>query len=430
MKTEIKKYKNGITLAVTKMEGFDSVAFNIFVKTGSINEVKGNYGISHFIEHMLFKGTEKRSAYMISKQLDSLGANVNAYTDKEETTYFFKTSNDNLEKCVDILSDMFFHSVFDAKEMKREKRVVCEEISMYSDDAYSKSELLNDALIYNGTPYGFDVAGSKQSVLGLTKQKILNYMKKFYNPENVIVAFSGNVNMKQAEKLMEKYFLNEYGLSLNDEVKYEEKQEKLNPMKTIIDKRFNKNYKNNEQSNVCISYKTFDEFDQRKHALSVLNIAFGFGMSSRLFQLIREKLGLVYNISTNVNLNQAGGNLTIHFATTTKNTALALKEIRKEIQNLVDNGFTMSEFEDSKNNLITSIKLAYESTSAMNLKVCKNLKDYGKVIQKEQMVENIQNVKYEDVNKLFKQLFNTEKYCITYVGNNTRINLNKNYSLE
>ena len=126
----VKNYDNGLKLVVEQMNGFESVAFHIFVKTGSVNEVEGIYGISHFIEHMLFKGTKKRNAFQIVDELESVGANVNAYTDKTETCYYTKSTNDNLEKCVEVLSDMFFNSVFDSKEMTREKKVVCEEIAM------------------------------------------------------------------------------------------------------------------------------------------------------------------------------------------------------------------------------------------------------------------------------------------------------------
>ena len=427
MKTELKKYKNGITLAVTRMEGYESVAFNIFVKTGSIKETDGYYGISHYIEHMLFKGTKKRSAYQIAKELDSLGANVNAFTDCEETTYFTKSTNENLENCVEILSDMFYNSTFDAKEMAREKKVVCEEIAMYNDDAYSKSELLINSLVYNGTGFARDVAGSKQSVRRLTKEKILDYMQKHYTPENTIISFCGNITQKQAEKLMEKYFLSHYGLTLKDEVNVslvkEPKEQKTNIVSQTI-----KQYKDNEQANICITYKAVSQYNSDKYALNVLNNALGRGMSSKLFQRIREKLGLVYNISSSCSYNIAGGDLTIHFATSTKNAPLALSATREEIDELAKSGLTEAEFLDAKNNLISTLKLSYENTSSVNVSVCKNIMSYGRVIPKEEIIEKTSKVTLDDVNKLFKIIFSNKKYCISYVGKNTKIDLLKNYS--
>lgn len=425
----IKQYKNGITLAVNQMQGFESVAFNIFVKTGSINETDGFYGISHYIEHMLFKGTKKRSSYQISKQLDSIGANVNAFTDSEETTYFTKSTNENLETCVEVLSDMFFNSTFDKKEMAREKKVVCEEISMYNDDAYSKSELLVNSLIYNGTKFANDVAGSKQSVRAITQQKIHEYMNKFYTPENTIIAFSGNITLKQAEKLMEKYFLSAYNLTLKDEIKLVEfKKPKI--LQPILNKQSIKSYKDNEQAHICISYKGLDQYNNEKFALGILMIALGRGMSSKLFQRIREKLGLVYSISSIDSCNKAGGDVTIHFATTTKNAPLALKAIKQEINDLVKNGLTESEFLSAKNNLISSLKLAYEDTASVNVSICKNIYYYGKVITKEERIENTKSVTLTQVNNLIKIIFDTDNYFISYVGKNTRIDLLKNYQLK
>lgn len=430
MKTETKKYKNGITLVCTNMSGFESVAFNIFVKTGSVNETEGYYGISHYIEHMLFKGTKTRSAYQIAKELDSLGANVNAFTDNEETTYFTKSTLDNLEPCVEILSDMFFNSTFDKVEMKREKKVVCEEIAMYNDDAYSKSELLVNSLIYNGTNYAKDVAGTKQSVNHLTQQKIKDYMSKFYVPENVIIAFCGNITMKTAEKLMAKYFLSQYGLTTKDEVEMPKQIENMPKLKTRIENTVVKKYKDNEQANICISYKGYSQYDNEKFALNVLNNALGRGMSSKLFQRIREKLGLVYSISSECSLNIAGGDVTIHFATSTKNAPLALKATREEIEMLAEKGLTENEFLDAKNNLLSSLKLSYENTSSVNVSVCKNMANYNRVITKEELIEKTSKVELSDVNSLLKKLFKNKQFCISYVGKNTRIDLLKNYSLN
>lgn len=429
MKTEIKRYKNGITLAVTNMEGYESVAFNIFVNTGSVNETEGYYGISHYIEHMLFKGTEKRSAYQIAKELDSLGANVNAFTDCEETTYFTKSTNENLEACVEILADMFFNATFDKKEMAREKNVVCEEIAMYNDDAYSKSELLVNSLIYNGTGYARDVAGSKQSVKATTQQKIHDYMKKFYTPSNTIIAFCGNIKLKQAEKLMEKYFLSKYNLTLKDEIPVVEVSKPKIQKPKIVEQSI-KQYKDNEQANICITYSGISQYDSDKYALNVLNNALGRGMSSKLFQRIREKLGLVYTIVSECSYNVAGGDVTIHFATSTKNAPLALSAIREEMALIVKEGLTESEFADAKNNLLSCLKLSYENTSSVNVGVCKNIRNYGRVVTKEENIENTKKVTLDNVNRVAKRLFDSENYCISYVGKNTRIDLLKNYSLK
>lgn len=417
----LKEFENGLRLVVEPMQGFESVAFHVFVKTGSINEQEGNYGISHFIEHMLFKGTKTRSAYQIVNSLEAVGANVNAYTDKTETCYYTKSTAENLEKCVEVLSDMLFNSVFDKKEMAREKKVVCEEISMYNDDAFSQSELLANKIFYNGTPFALDVAGTKRSVYGLTKQKILDYMQKFYIPQNIVISFAGDITEKKAIKLVEKYFLNNFtnfGKPTNIAVKQPK-----------IVQREIKAYKNNEQAQVCISFPAIKRFDERSYALKVFNFAFGGGMSSRLFQKIREVLGLVYSINIGSYINEAGGDTSIHFATTTKNVPLALSAIKEEINKIVESGLTQVEFENSKNSFLSATKMSFENTSLVSLSNAKRVAFYGKPISKKETIQKVVDVNLKDINDLVKELFNFNKCCISYVGKNTKIDLCKHFNI-
>lgn len=417
----LKQFDNGLRLVVEPMKGFESVAFHVFVKTGSLNEQEGNYGISHFIEHMLFKGTTTRSAYEIVNSLESVGANVNAYTDKTETCYYTKSIAENLEKCVEILSDMLFNSVFDKKEMAREKKVVCEEISMYNDDAFSQSELLANKIFYNGTPFALDVAGTKRSVYSLNKQKILDYMKKYYIPQNIVISFAGDITENKAIKLVEKYFLNKFKNSGTQSV-IQEKQPK------IVEHEI-KAYKNNEQAQVCISFPAIKRNDERSYALKVFNFAFGGGMSSRLFQKIREVLGLVYSINIGSYINEAGGDTSIHFATTTKNVPLALSAIREEIDRVVKEGLSETEFLNSKNSFLSATKMSFENTSIVSLSNAKRVAFYNKPISKKDTIQKVQDVSLEDINKLIKEIFNYKKCCISYVGKNTKIDLLKHFKI-
>ena len=416
----IKEYENGLKLVVEDMKNYESVAFHILVKTGSVNEVEGNYGISHFIEHMLFKGTKTRSAYEIVNSLEAIGANVNAYTDKTETCYYTKSTGDNVEKCVQVLSDMLFNSVFDAKEMAREKKVVCEEISMYNDDAFSQSVVLSNKIFYNGTKFAYDVAGSKQSVRSLTKDKILDYMNKFYVPENIVISFAGNITPKKAEKLVEKYILPNF--------KNKGKATKISSSKPKILKTTAKAYKDNEQAQVCIAFPGLNREDERIYALKVFQIAFGGGMSSRLFQKIREMLGLVYTIYMSGYSNEAGGDTSIHFATTTKNVPLALKTIKEEIEKVKKEGLTEKEFLNSKNCYLSNTKISFENTSTVSLSNAKKVAYFNKAVCKKEVISKVEAVTFEEVNNLIKEIFNFDKCCITYVGRNTKIEPFKHFN--
>lgn len=417
----VKNYDNGLKLVVEQMNGFESVAFHIFVKTGSVNEVEGIYGISHFIEHMLFKGTKKRNAFQIVDELESVGANVNAYTDKTETCYYTKSTNDNLEKCVEVLSDMFFNSVFDSKEMTREKKVVCEEIAMYNDDAYTQAFMLANKIFYNGTTYANDVAGSKKSVHALTKEKIQDYMSKYYVPSNVVISFAGNVQMEEAEKLVEKYFLHNF----NNSLPYDNK---IN-LQSKIEQNQIKAYKDNEQAIVCISFPGLsDSADKTVFALNMFDYAFGGGMNSRLFQRIREKLGLVYSINVTKYINNAGGDVTIHFATSSKNVPLALNAIRQEVDKVKQEGMTEKEFINVKNRYLSSVKMSYENTNSVGLRNAKRLAFYGNTRSKQDTIDLINQVTLEDINTLIQRIFDYDKCCISYVGKNSKINLWKHFN--
>lgn len=417
-KTKI--YNNGLKLIVEQMENYESVAFNIFVKTGSVNEVEGIYGISHFIEHMMFKGTTSRSSLDISKSLDAIGANVNAYTDKEETVYYTKSTADNVEKCVEILSDMMFNSVFDKHEMTREKKVVIEEIKMYEDDASSKCELMANQAFYEDNAFTKDVAGTIKSVKSLTREQILDYIKKYYVPKNITISFAGNINIKTAEKLVEKYIVNNFKNS---------GKEVENKLKTNNKVRVVKSYKDNSQSQVCISFKGLDRNSEELPVAKIFDVSFGLGMSSILFQRIREQLGLVYSISSSTIANSAGGDMTIRFATSTKNVPLALTAIAEEINKVLLNGVNVEQFENARQNIISSIKLSFENTAFVSLFNAKNLAFSNKIISKQEYIKKIEDCKQSELMSYLKKRFVGDNFTISYVGNNTKLKLENYFKL-
>jgi len=415
-----KTYSNGLRLIVDKMENYESVSFNMFVKTGSVNEDDSNRGISHFIEHMLFKGTTTRSSLDISKQLDAIGANVNAYTDKEETVYYTKTTADNAEKCVEILSDMLFNSTFDTKEMSREKNVVIEEIKMYDDDAPSKVELLANQAFYDSTPFKFDVAGTISSVKKIKQSQMFDYKNRFYVPSNIVLSFAGNITFEDAEKLVEKYYIPNFkqaGKQVNNKF---ENSRKI---------KFVKSFKDNAQSQVCISFDGTSFGDKDVYASKIFDIAFGLGMSSILFQTIREKLGLVYNISSSTISNCAGGDMSIRFATSTKNVPQALLAVAEEIKNVTSAGISEEQFENAKTNLISSIKLSFENTSFVSLFNAKRLAFLNQTLTKQNYVEAVQKVTLQDVKNYIVSHFRSDNYTVSLVGDNTKIKLEKYFKI-
>lgn len=414
---KVKEFTNGLKLIIEPMENYDSVSFHVLVKTGSINETKDNYGISHFIEHMLFKGTKSRTSAQILKELDKIGANVNAYTDKQETVYYTKSTNDHLDKCVEILADMFFNSSFNEKEMENEKKVVIEEISMYDDDPASLCDKNANELFYNNTEFARDVAAKEENILNITRDKILNYLKEFYTPKNTIISFAGNITEEQATHLVEKYFLNNFNCLDNKVV-----SKKVKP---VVVKHSINTFKDNKQSNLCIVYPAVYGDDKLSYALKVFNIAFGGGMSSRLFTRIREELGLVYSVGSRIYLNDAGGDLSIYFATNDKNVKTALNNIRQEINKVVEYGITKEEFEDAKSNYIANVKISYENTSVVGLRNLRRLAFFDDTLTKEEVIYNIQNVTFEDCNSIARQILASDNFVISCVGKDKDIDLLK-----
>lgn len=421
---QIKTYDSGLRVVVEEMKGFTSVSFNIYVGIGSIKEDETNKGISHLIEHMLFKGTQKRSAYDIADELKNIGAQSNAFTSREATVFYTRSVSDYVEPCVEILSDMFLNSKFDPKELRKEKNVVIEEIKMYQDDPDSVCSTLVDENFYKGSPYSSNIIGTKKSVLAITREQIIDYMSKNYVPENIVISFAGNIDFEKAISLVEKYFqplLQGNAIAENNHF-----IKNVYPEKSIAKVK----YKDNAQSEVCITYPSVDRFSEFIYAAQLLNIVWGSSsnMSSRLFQTIREKMGLVYRISSSLCTCDYGGDMSIQFSTSTKNVPIALKAIRQEIDKLIKEGITEKELSSAKINIYTSSQLRLENTSHISLTNARKLIVFGEIQSMEEYIEKINNVTLEDIKKLIDYIYNNEHFVIACVGRDKNIKLLKEFS--
>ena len=417
MQTKI--YQNGLKLVVDEMKGFETVAFNMLVKTGSANEMPNEYGISHFIEHMMFKGTKKRSSADISKEFNDLGASINAYTSFESTVYYTKSVSENAEKCVEILSDMLFNSTFDKNEMAREKNVVIEEIKSYADDPQSMCELLANKYFYVGTPYARDIAGSISNVKAISQKKMFEYKNKYYTPKNMILSFAGKINLNTADKLVQKYFL-PYFKDDGYEVKFNYK----NTSKIAYAKAF----KDNEQSQVIISFPGLYHNSASNFTAKVFNKAFGVGMSSVLFQSIREKLGLVYSIGSSVSTNNAGGDLSVYFSTSNKNISKALNAVQEEIKKVIKQGLSAQQFESAQKSIVSSIKMQFESTSTVSSFNAKCF-SHNELLTRDEYIDKILEVTLDDVNQFVKSHFSKKQFTVAVVGRNKTLDLKKYFKL-
>ncbi|MCH5162361.1 MAG: insulinase family protein [Clostridiales bacterium] len=347
----VKKYKNGLTVIIERNDALRSVTSGIMVGTGSAYETRENNGISHFIEHMQFKGTEKRSAEDIVNAFDEAGASFNAFTAKEYTCYYFKSIDEKIEDCFEVLSDLFLHSVYDDTELDRERHVIIEEINMSLDDPDGVCYDVLYGTMFKGA-LGMEILGPKENVSRFGKADILAYKSTNYTPSNTVVAFVGNITEETALGLVEKY--------LSEWVNAEYKAPPVKMAET-----FNVGYgsfiKDFEQSEISIAFPALSVGDERTATLSALDYIFGTGMGSRLFRRLREQMGLVYSVYCQPWFGRDNGVFSICANVNVTNVEKSIKAIKEEIDKLLKDGVTESETNKAKTQLKVSALFGKEN---------------------------------------------------------------------
>ncbi len=405
-----KEYDNGLRLIVNTMDAMMSVSAGILVGAGSCLEDEGNNGISHFIEHTTFKGTDKMNAFEISSAFDDIGAQVNAFTSKETTCYYVKSTTAELEKSFELLSDMFLNSVYNADELKKEKGVVIEEINMCTD---TPEELCLDALAesyFGKQGLGRTILGSAQNVKSFKKSDILAYRKRFYNADNVVVSFAGRITFEEAEKLTEKYFAPFVSADKSDVLSFGETDNKLGKIK--IEKDI-------EQVHLALAFKGVEYDAPLADAMSVVNNVAGAGMSSRLFQKIREELGLCYTIYSYPSCYLKTGTFAVYAGLNPKSAELAYEEIKKVLIDLKKNGVSDAEFNRGKAQMISSFAFGQESTASQMLLYGKYLLNTGKVFDVEAKLAAVDALEKNTVSELLSSL-DFSSYSVSAVGKNVK----------
>lgn len=400
-----KTFDNGLRLVVNKIEGLFSVSVGVLVKTGSVNEDEKNNGISHFIEHTVFKGTKKRSAFEISDFIDGIGAQINAYTSKETTCYYTKSTQEHLEDSIEVLSDIFFNSVFDKEELEKEKGVIIEEINMSED---TPEDLCFDLLAesyYGENGLGRTILGPIKNIKRFSKKDVEDYMDKYYTSDNVVISVAGNVDVEKAEELVEKYF-SLFGKRTKSapQVKTE-----INGKKSLFKK------KKLEQSHICLCFPSVKLGDDIADALNVAVTVLGGGMSSRLFQKIREEMGLSYNVYAYPSLYCNSGVTEIYAGVNTSLRDRAFSEIIKQIE-IFNKGVTEKEFSRAKEQIKSGVIMGQESTVSQMFLYGKSLLLLNEAYDFEKKIRDLNNVTIKDVNRAIKNHFDISKCAVSTVG--------------
>ncbi|MBU0629488.1 MAG: insulinase family protein [Candidatus Margulisbacteria bacterium] len=395
---------NGVRVLTEEIPSIRSVAMGIMVGAGSGNETNQEAGISHFIEHMMFKGTPKRSSFQIAHALDSVGGKMNAYTSKEVTMYYAVVLDQHLEVAADVLGDMFINSIFDPKEMETEKGVVLEEIKMYED---TPDELIHDLFaekILHGHPLGKPTIGFNETVGAIAREDIQKYRQRLYTPNNIIVSLAGAVP-KNAMDLLLPYF---GGIS-GGEFRHEGAKAEIKANVFLKKKK-------TEQAHLCLGVKGPSHRDKDRYAYSIMDNVLGGTMSSRLFQEVREKRGLAYAIYTASSPFRDFGLSYVYAGTGKETLGYVIELIIEQYKQLKKEGITKEEMTRAKEYIKGSMVLSLESSSSRMGFMARSELYHDRIQTVDEIFAEIDKVKPDDIVRLANQYFRNEELSLTVIA--------------
>ncbi len=415
----IDRLDNGIRVVIEKIPYINSVSIGIIIDCGSKNENRDNNGTTHFIEHMLFKGTKERDAKMIAESIDNIGGVLNAFTSKETTMYYAKVLNNHIEVAMDILSDMIGNSLFNEEDIEKEKSVILEELYMYQDSPEDLAvELLNE-MMFEGTSLEYPVIGTEETIKSIKREDILNYFSNNYIPENMIISIAGNIDERESLKQLKHYFgsFKNYKLKSTDVNNPRIDYSFTNKLDIII--------KDTEQINLCIGMEGLPVISPKMEALMILNNIFGGSMSSRLFQKIREDLGLAYTIETFPSSFKDTGILNLFLSLHPSQVVKSIQAINDEINHIKKNLISKDELKKAKEQLKGNYVLGMENTFNRMYEIGKSLLIFDRVFSQEEIINKIDSITMEGIGEVNNIIFNRKKFNIALVGKADTINEDK-----
>ena len=398
---------NGLTVLTEEMQQIRSASIGIWIKTGSRHEEAERNGISHFVEHMLFKGTTSRSAQDIARQVDSIGGNMDAFTSKECICFNVKILDEHVPIAMDILSDLVLNPVFAAKDILRERGVILEEIKMDED---SPDYLVHEIFTQNfwkDHPLGKPILGTKETVRKFEQQALFDYYSGFFYPGNMIISAAGSLNHQQFVDLVRN--------------KFEHLKPKQNGFKQLPPQTFSKivtrNKKSLEQVQICMGVPAPHISDERRYVAYVLNTLLGGGMSSRLFQNIRENQGLCYAIYSDLNAYRDTGCLSVCAGTSQEWAPKVVESVVGEFRNLKADDIPAEEVSRAKAQLKGSLMLSLESSTARMSNLARQEMYFDRFFSLDEIIERIESVTPAQLQNMSRELFQQDKIAVTVLGN-------------
>lgn len=398
---------NGMRVVTERIPTLKSVTVGIWVNAGSRDEQPAQAGYSHFIEHMFFKGTRSRSASEISREIDGLGGEMNAFTTRETTTFYVKVLDQQLQQALELLADLFHHSCFDSKEVEKEKQVVLEEIRMVQDDPEDLVQELHTGQVLGRHPLGRSILGREDTIQSLRRPDLLGYIDAHYDPSQIVIAIAGSFDQATVERLVQRYFGKRK--QVNGSLKSPRRPPDVRG--GILAKK-----KQLEQVHLCLGLKGVAAGHRDRYAVYALNSVLGGSMSSRLFQEVREKRGLAYSIYSFLSGYSDVGTITVYAATRPKEVERVVDLVCREITRMYKHGIDRKELERAKNQMKGGLMLSLESSHSRMSKLAKDELIYGRRTSLEEMLAHIDRVTSEQVSTVGRQLFVLDHLAITALG--------------
>lgn len=397
---------NGLRVVTEKIPSVRSVSIGVWVDVGSRDEQAGEEGLSHFIEHMVFKGTRRRTAEAISREIDALGGELNAFTSREGTTFYAKVLDEHVGQGIDLLADIFHDSRFDAQDITKEKQVVLEEIRMVEDDPEDYLHDLHTKNAFRTHPLGRPILGEVATIQALRRAQVLAFRKRHYRPSQVVISVAGNFSFGPVLKQLAAAFGGPWGRGPASSRR----------MPPTVARGVRVRPKPLEQAHMCFGMKGLSQCDKDRYGVYVLNAILGGGVSSRLFQEVREKRGLAYSIYSSAMCFTDSGLLTVYAGARPEAAPRVMGLVLSELRRLQAKPVARPELARAKSQLKGNLMLGLESTSSRMSKLAKDEMHYGRHVPLREIMADIDAVSVEQLSRLSRDLFDERYLTVTALG--------------
>lgn len=417
-KTEL---ANGILVLSEQIPQFASCSLGVWVQSGTRCDEPYNLGMAHFLEHMLFKGTQQRTALRLAQDMDLLGGRMNAFTEQEQTCLYTVVLSEHVAQAFEILADMLVNSSFDKAELRREQGVVCEEIKMVEDETDELASDLFYASIWPNHPLGKPIQGTIESVQSFTQNRLFEYLHRHYKPERIIVAAAGAIEHKKLVQLADRYLQRDWLVRCSIAQLDGEVGPKLwwasppggRPKSAVLT---TVKYRPTEQVSICCGWQCLAQDDRRGCILSILDSVLGGSLSCRLFQEIREKSGLAYSVETFRSTYSDAGLFGVEVSCSAANVSAVMDSIRKIFRDILAEGITEDELERARQHIKSSYALSLESSFGRMSCLVQNERVWGRQISLEELGQDLDRVKNNDIVAFAREFFDLDKLTIAAAG--------------